>query len=353
MDRDPSFADPTFPSDPTGRLGAHPIASATVETVSYTLHTPFSIARGTQTVADAVRITIDDGDGHRGRGECNPIRRYGEDAESTAHALDRAIETLRGQTVDATRIADLMPPGSARNALDCALWDLACKRAGTTAHELVGAAVPTSLSSLETVILGTPDEMRESARSRADRPVLKIKLDADDVEARVRAVREGAPNTRLVVDGNESWTLDLLQRSAEPLAELGIEMIEQPLRAGDDAALEAYDGPVPICADESVHTRADLPHLRGRYALINIKLDKAGGLTEALLLAEAARGMGFDFMVGCMVCSSLAIAPAVVLASCGARYSDLDGPTWLADDVEPRCVDAQLQAHAPTADLWG
>jgi L-alanine-DL-glutamate epimerase-like enolase superfamily enzyme len=346
----------TTPHDPAlDRFAAIPVTDVRARITHYDLRTPFRISRGTSVTTDGVLVEVVDDAGRVGRGECTPYRRYGEDAPSTRRIVERAGGQLIGSSATPAMLHDLLSASAARNALDAALWDLACKRSGRRAWQLLGIEEPPApCQSVDTLVLDEPDAVRAAASQRAERPVLKIKLDAERIVERVRAAREGAPGARLVVDANESWTRTLLDRVVDALAEAGVEMIEQPVRAGDDAALDGYDGPIPLCADESCHTRMDLPRLEGRYTLVNVKLDKTGGLTEALALAEAARAAGFGLMLGCMVSSSLAIAPAIVFAAAAEpRFVDLDGPTWLKNDPHAGLVDEHLLAHPPAADVWG
>jgi L-Ala-D/L-Glu epimerase len=244
-----------------------------------------------------------------------------------------------------------MPAGAARNALDCALWDLEAKRAGRRAHELAGLSAPGPVVTAYTISLGTPDEMAQAARA-ASRPLLKVKLGGAGDPARIKAVRQAAPRADLIVDANEAWPAGELSANLAACAEAGVSLIEQPLPAHDDSALADVTRPIPICADESVHDRASLAGLAGKYDAINIKLDKAGGLTEALALAARAEQLGFALMVGSMVSTSLAVAPALLLAR-RARVVDLDGPLLLARDrPDGLRYDGSL-LYPPAPDLWG
>lgn len=314
------------------------------------LNRPFTISRGTKTEAEVVVVEIGEA-GFGGRGECVPYPRYGE----TAAGVVRQIEALSPALADGMDREELrmrMPAGAARNAVDCALWDLAAKRRGARAWDLAGLGRPSSLVTAETIALDTPAAMGRAAAALSDRPLLKIKLGAGRVVERVRAVRDAAPGTRLVVDANEGWDLNLLERAGDALLDFGVEMIEQPLPAENDGALAGLAFPIPLCADESCHTTADLPALSGRYQMVNIKLDKTGGLTEALRLATAARDAGFTVMVGCMVGTSLAMAPATLLGPL-AQVVDLDGPLWLAQDRQPPLRFAGGFVDPPEAELWG
>ena len=306
----------------------------------------FTISRGSKTEAAVLTVTIEDG-GAAGRGECVPYTRYGETLESVA----AQIEALPAQFTRA-RLQGLLPAGAARNAVDCALWDLDAKRNGKRAWELAGLAMPGPEITAYTLSLGTPDEMRAKAAAHAHRPLLKIKLGTPDDMARLEAVRDGAPASKIIVDANEGWSAEVYADLAPHLLRLGVALVEQPLPAGDDEALLGLERPVPICADESCHDRASLGALKGKYDVINIKLDKTGGLTEALALKQAALAQGFGLMVGCMVGSSLAMAPAVLVAQ-GARVTDLDGPLLLAEDrADPLRYD-EAGVHPPSAALWG
>ena len=310
----------------------------------------FTIARGSKTEAVVVVAQITDND-HVGRGECVPYARYGESVEGVV----AAIEALRGFIEgggDRLALQAAIGPGAARNALDCALWDLDAKRAGQPAWRLAGLDQPQSVTTAYTLSLGEPEAMGAAAAKAAHRPLLKVKLGTNDDAARIEAVRRNAPGAKLIIDANEGWRPDNLARNMAACAASGVVMIEQPLPAADDAALAQIPHAVPVCADESLHDRASLVHLVGRYDAINIKLDKAGGLTEALLLAGAARALGLDLMIGCMVGTSLAMAPAMLLAG-QAKIVDLDGPLLLAGDREPSLRYEGSTVHPPQAALWG
>ena len=287
----------------------------------------------------------------RGRGECVPYGRYGETIEGVLEAIeDLRIELERG--LDRDGLAERLPAGAARNAVDCALWDLEAKRTGRRVWELAGVPEPGPLVTAYTISLDTPEAMSEAARSACDRPLLKLKLGGDTDLERVSAVRAAAPNARLVVDANEAWSPARLRELGPALAELGVELIEQPLPASEDASLAQLSCPLPLCADESVHDRATLEPLRGHYDLINVKLDKTGGLTEALELAAAARRAGMGIVVGCMVGTSLGMAPATLLGA-QARVVDLDGPLLLERDRQPAIrYDISLM-QPPPPELWG
>ncbi|PCI63657.1 MAG: L-Ala-D/L-Glu epimerase [Kordiimonadales bacterium] len=306
-----------------------PALSLTVEVEEWPLAQPFVIARGSKSVARVVVVTLSRG-GKVGFGESVPYGRYGETIESVV----AQIETIRGELAHGLKRANLqklMPAGAARNAVDCALWDIEAKEASRSVAEMLGITVPERICSVQTLSIGSPKAMQAEAVRYAEYPIIKIKLDSHDVLARMEAVRRGAPNARFIIDANESWTLDLLKDTAPALAGLNVVMIEQPLRADEDEALESYSGPIPIGADESCHTSEGLEALKTKYDYINIKLDKTGGLTEALALKAAAKETGFGIMIGSMVSTSLALAPAVLLAG-DADFVDLDSPNLLAND---------------------
>lgn len=306
----------------------------------------FTISRGSRTQAEVLTVRVADGD-HVGVGECVPYARYGESLESVT-------AEIMGLPADVTRagLQDLLPAGAARNAVDCALWDLEAKQAGKRVWDLLGVAAPKPEITAYTLSLDTPDKMQEQAAVNAHRPLLKIKLGTPDDMARLEAVRRGAPASRIIVDANEGWTAEVYADLAPHLLRLGVQMVEQPLPAGDDDMLSEIERPLPVCADEACHDRTSLPKLKGKYDMVNIKLDKTGGLTEALLLKQDAIVAGYDVMVGCMVGSSLAMAPAVLLAQ-GVAFTDLDGPLLLAEDRDEPLIFDEAGVHAPTAGLWG
>ena len=310
----------------------------------------FTISRGSRTEIRVVTATLSD-QGFVGRGECVPYPRYGETAESVID-LVRSVAIDLKNGLDRVALQDRLPPGAARNALDCAFWDLEAKRTGTPVWRLAGLAEPRPAATAYTISLGAPEAMREKAAENADRPLLKIKLGADGDLQRVRAARAGAPNARLIVDANEGWTLAQYQALAPELARLGVALVEQPLPAANDSALAGVERPLPVCADESCHALDSLPQLARKYDAVNIKLDKTGGLTEALALVAAAEQRGFTIMVGCMVATSLAMAPAMLVAQ-RARVVDLDGPLLLAKDrADGLRYDGSL-AYPAGAALWG
>ena len=310
----------------------------------------FTISRGSKSEAAVVVAELSDGI-HAGRGECVPYPRYGESVDGVAATIASLGDAL-AQGLGRLALQQALPAGAARNALDCAFWDYEAKRSGTPVHVLAGLPPPQPLVTAYTISLDRPEHMAEAARRAAGRPVLKVKLgDAGDAE-RIAAVRGAAPQARLIVDANEGWSARDLAANLAACAAAGVMLIEQPLPANEDAALADSDHPIPICADESAHDRASLAALAGKYDAINIKLDKTGGLTEALALARAAASQGLGIMVGCMVSTSLAIAPAVLVAQ-QARIVDLDGPLLLAHDRPHglRYLASTLYPAAPT--LWG
>ena len=306
----------------------------------------FTISRGSRTEAKVLTVRISDG-GHEGRGECVPYARYDETLES----VTAQIEGLPAE-VSRAALHDLLPAGAARNAVDCALWDLEAKRAGKRVWELAGLPAPKSEITAYTLSLDEPEKMRQQAAQNAFRPLLKIKLGTPDDMPRLEAVRAGAPGSTIIVDANEGWSAEVYADLAPHLVRLGVALVEQPLPAGADAALTGMERPVPVCADESCHDRTSLPGLRGKYDVVNIKLDKTGGLTEALELRRAALEEGYKVMVGCMVGSSLAMAPATLLAQ-GAMVTDLDGPLLLAEDRQTPLRFDEAGVHPPAAALWG
>jgi L-alanine-DL-glutamate epimerase-like enolase superfamily enzyme len=306
----------------------------------------FTIARGSRTEAHVLTVRAF-ADGVVGQGECVPYARYGE-------TLDSVTEQIKGLPEGISRqdLQDALPAGAARNAVDCALWHLAAKQTGAPVWQLAGLPAPRPLITAYTLSLDTPENMRAEAAKHAHRPLLKIKLGTPDDMARLEAVREGAPKSPIIVDANEGWTAEVYADLAPHLLRLGVQMVEQPLPAGQDDMLAEIERPLPVCADESCHDRASLPGLKGKYDMVNIKLDKTGGLTEALALRDAARAEGYQVMVGCMVGSSLAMAPAILVAQ-GAEVVDLDGPLLLAEDRAAPLVYDAAGVHPASAELWG
>jgi L-alanine-DL-glutamate epimerase-like enolase superfamily enzyme len=348
------------------------------------LKEPFRISRGSRTEARVVVVTVSDGE-HTGRGECVPIKRYSQSTESVIAQIE---SIKRERNLDRHTLQKSLPPGAARNALDCALWDLEAKIAGKRVWELANIpmahcsrrpachaeasrrrvgdahashseAATTNAGDADqvetsfTISLDTPEEMATAAKASLASPIFKLKLGGDSSDlARVKAVRAAAPASRLFIDANESWSVEHYEETVPALKKLGVELIEQPFPADADEVLASLDHPVPVCADESCHANADLPRLKNLYEVINVKLDKTGGLTEALWLCERARQSGFKLLIGCMVCTSLGIAPARLLAS-AADYVDLDGPLILARDREDGIPYNKGRIGMPSRELWG
>lgn len=309
----------------------------------------FTIARGSKTEAEVITCTIRDGN-HTGRGECVPYRRYGETNEGVVAAIE-AMRAALESGLDRTQLQTAMSAGAARNAVDCALWDLEAKITGTPVARMLQIS-PVALETAYTLSLAEPAAMAAQARANASRPLLKVKLGGENDAARIRAVRDAAPDSRLILDANEGWTDDNVAENIAAAAALGVALIEQPLPAGRDDKLRHISRPIPICADESVHAAKDIEALVGLYDAVNIKLDKAGGLTEAIKLRDCAREAGLGIMVGCMVGTSLAMAPAILLAQ-GADYVDLDGPLLLSRDREPGLAYQGSLVSPPDGALWG
>ena len=310
----------------------------------------FAISRGSKTEAVVVVAELSDGT-HRGRGESVPYARYDETPDGIVAAIEAVRPVLR-RGLDRGALQRAMPAGAARNALDCAYWDVKAKRAGRQVHELAGLGVPGPLTTAYTISLGSAAAMAAAAEQAAWRPLLKVKLGGDDDGTRIGAVRRAAPRAQLIVDANEGWNLDNFKANLAACADAGVTLIEQPLPEGRDEALARIKHPVPVCADESVHDRASLDALTGKYDAVNIKLDKAGGLTEALALAAEAERRGFAVMVGCMVATSLAMAPAMLVAQ-RARWVDLDGPLLLASDRADGLRYEGSLVYPPDPVLWG
>lgn len=319
----------------------------TVRAERWPIRGTFSIARGSKTEAAVVVVELEEG-GVRGSGECLPYPRYGESVEGVV----AQISSVPTDGLTRTRLQSLLPAGAARNAIDCALWDLEAKRSGRPVWQLAGLPEPGPVITAFTIVLDTPEKMGAGARENALRPLLKLKLSgAGDLE-RVRAVRANAPNAALIIDANEGWSVEDYRLLAPKLAGLGVALIEQPFRAGNDGVLAELPRPVPVCADESCHTDDDLARLVGSYDAVNIKLDKTGGLTEALALKRAAEATGLKIMIGCMVATSLAMAPALLLAQ-GADWVDLDGPLLLARDRTPALTYRGSTISPAEPALWG
>lgn len=316
----------------------------------FALSQPFRIARGVKTQADVITVELGQ-DGVIGLGEGVPYLRYGESIESTLAAIEGVRVPLEAGAKRADLMA-LLPAGAARNAIDCALWDLEARQAGTSVAAMLGEPEPGRIASALTVVIDIPMAMAAAAHRIADAPLLKVKVDASIPDAQIRAVRGAAPNARLIVDPNESWDRQLVEAMLPLLAELRIDLLEQPVPASADAWLEGFASAVPICADESVHVAADLDVIARRYSHVNVKLDKAGGLTAALELARAARARGLGLMTGCMVSSSLSIAPALHIARM-SDFVDLDGPVWLKEDRAGGVRDEDGYLTPPQKGFWG
>ena len=310
----------------------------------------FAISRGAKTEATVVVAELSDGR-CRGRGECVPYARYGETVEGVHEAI-AALGANIARGLDRAALQRTMPLGAARNALDCAFWDFAAKRAGTSVHALAGLPAPKPATTAYTISLAAPATMAAAAERAADRALLKIKLGGAGDPDRIAAVRRAAPRAELIVDANEGWTTDELAENLAACTDAGVTLVEQPLPASHDQILAQIKRPLPVCADESVHDRASLAALVGKYDAVNVKLDKAGGLTEALAMAQEAERLGFELMVGCMVATSLAMAPAMLLAQ-RARLTDLDGPLLLARDRPDGLRYEGSLVHPATPELWG
>ena len=318
---------------------------------TFPLHTPFRISRGVKTAAEVVTVTIGQ-DGMTGRGESVPYPRYGESVASTIAAIEAGRAAIE-QGLSRQDLLHLMPAGAARNAIDCALWDLELRLAGSDFAAALDLARPLRpIVTAMTISLDTPDTMARAAAALADAPLLKVKVDRSDPAALLAAVRAAAPQPRMIVDPNESWTIDEVRDLQGLMTDLRVDLLEQPLPADADDDLIGFRSAIPIAADESVHVAADLDALPDGYAVVNIKLDKAGGLTAALDLAAAARQRGLGVMTGCMICSSLSIAPAWAIAA-KSDFADLDGPLWLAEDRTGGVSGANGLLLPPQPGFWG
>ncbi|TXH61681.1 MAG: L-Ala-D/L-Glu epimerase [Tolumonas sp.] len=317
---------------------------------SWPIRGSFTISRGSKTAADVVVVELTQ-DGVTGRGECVPYARYGESVQGVITQIENIMPVLR-EGLDRGALQSVLPAGAARNAVDCALWDLESKQHRQRIWQRLNKPEPDALLTAYTLSLDTPENMQAAAEANSDRPLLKLKLAGAGDLARVTAVRKGAPQARIIVDANEGWDETLYRELVPALQKLGVEMIEQPLPAGQDQILASLPRPIPICADESCHDSSTLHELIGRYDMINIKLDKTGGLTEALELRKQAEAAGMKIMVGCMLATSLAMAPAFVVAQ-GAQVVDLDGPLLLQKDRDAGFNFSDNQMHAPDAALWG
>ncbi|MDG1289285.1 MAG: dipeptide epimerase [Lentibacter sp.] len=318
----------------------------TVTPESFKLAQVFTISRGSRTEAKVLTVRLQDGENH-GWGECVPYARYDETLESVTAEINGLPDRF-----DRAELYELLPAGAARNAVDCALWDMEAKASGKRAWELAGLPAPKPEITAYTLSLDTPAKMQEQAAKHAFRPLLKIKLGTPDDMPRLEAVRAGAPKSRIIIDANEGWSRAVYLDLVPHLQRLGVSLVEQPLPANDDEGLIGIERPVPVCADESAHDCSSLPYLKGKYDVVNIKLDKTGGLTEALRLKDAALAEGYGVMVGCMVGTSLAMAPATLVAQ-GATVIDLDGPLLLAEDRDTPLHFDEHGVHAPKPELWG
>ncbi|EGE57726.1 UNVERIFIED_ORG: L-alanine-DL-glutamate epimerase-like enolase superfamily enzyme [Rhizobium esperanzae] len=317
---------------------------------SFPIAGTFTIARGAKTQAEVITCALTD-EGAEGRGECVPYRRYGETMESVVAQIEAARPLIEAG-ISRHDLLSAMPPGAARNAVDCALWDLEAKQTGQSVASRLGIADPKPLTTAYTISLGEPEVMAAQAREHAGRALLKVKVGTGDDESRIRAVRAAAPEAAIILDANEGWPEPVLERHLNIAAEAGVTLVEQPLPAGRDALLAEIRRPLLVCADESVHHTGDLASLADRYDAINIKLDKSGGLTEALAMKTEAERLGFAIMIGCMVGTSLAMASAVLLAQ-NADFVDLDGPLLLARDREPGLRYTASLVFPPESSLWG
>jgi L-alanine-DL-glutamate epimerase-like enolase superfamily enzyme len=315
------------------------------------LKQPFRVSFGTLAGFDVVEVRAEQ-DGATGRGECCPMSIYGQSADSTRREIEKVIPAIERGELDRAALLGALPARSARNAIDCALWDLEAKLAGRTIWDLAGLHAPASIPSDTTIGILTPEETAAAAARLGDAPMIKLKLGGPRDLDCVHAVRAALPNVPLFVDANCGWTLEQLNAIAPALARADVFMIEQPLPAGRDAALDGYNRAVPLCADESCHDRGDLDRLRGRFDYVNIKLDKTGGLTEALALAEEARAQGFRLMIGCMIGSGIAMAPAYVVASL-CDVVDLDAPLVVRDPADAALPHDGRRLHAFAPSLWG
>jgi L-alanine-DL-glutamate epimerase-like enolase superfamily enzyme len=322
----------------------------TVRHESWPLAGSWTISRGSVAAVEVVVVELE-AEGVVGRGECRPYPRYGESVEGVIAAIEGLRDRL-ADGLDRIGLQDALPAGAARNALDCAFWDLEAKRSGHPVWRLLGLSRPEPVTTVYSLSLDSAENMGRAATQEAERPLLKLKLAGEGDLERVAAVRENAPQVRLVVDANEAWTVAAYAELAPQLAVLGVEMIEQPLHASRDQALARMTRPVPLCADESCHDAATLESLAGRYDIINIKLDKTGGLTEALKVKSAAEAQGFAVMVGCMMATSLALAPAFLLAQ-DVQIVDLDAGLWLKEDRPDGLRFEGSLVHPPAPGLWG
>jgi L-alanine-DL-glutamate epimerase-like enolase superfamily enzyme len=321
-----------------------------VRSERWPLSRPFRISRGVKTAAEVVVVELHEGK-TVGRGEAVPYPRYGESTSSVIGQIDSLREALE-KGLARQELLEALPAGAARNAVDCALWDLEAQSSAPDGARVLGASAAGPLTTALTISLDTPEAMAAAARQAANWPLIKVKVDSANPAAQIRAVRAACPTSALIVDPNESWNADILREAQPTLVENRVALLEQPLPAGSEHELQHVRSSVPICADESCHTAADLAALAGRFQFVNIKLDKTGGLTAALTLLEEARRVGFGIMVGCMICTSLSIAPAFHVARY-ARFVDLDGPLWLANDRIGGVSIERQHLRAPQAGFWG
>ena len=310
----------------------------------------FTISRGAKTEAKVVIAELSE-DKFRGRGECVPYARYGESVDAVAATLENLAQKVAAG-LSHKDVQSALPAGAARNALDCAFWDLEAKRTGTPVYKLAGLAAPGPVTTAFTISLGSPEGMAKAAKNASARPLLKIKLGGEGDADRIAAIRKAVPQTELIVDANEGWTSDNLAANLDACARAGVTLVEQPLHADADAALADIPRAVPVCADESAHDTASLKALLGKYDAVNIKLDKTGGLTEALAMTYEAQRLGLMTMTGCMVATSLSMAPAILIAQ-SARFVDLDGPLLLAKDRDNALRYEGSRVYPPTKELWG
>ncbi|MFN3132985.1 dipeptide epimerase [Roseibium sp.] len=324
--------------------------SVSIDLESFEIAGGFTISRGSRTHANVLVTTLTDGD-HIGRGECVPYARYGETMESVQEQIQE-ISPLLKDGLSRHALQEAMPAGAARNAVDCALWDLEAKQTGNSAAEIAGIPPLSPVTTAYTISVGTPEIMAEKTAKAAHRPLLKVKLGGVGDDERIEAVRKAAPDSTLIVDANEAWDDSCFATNMAACEAAGVALIEQPLPSKDDSHLKDFSSKITICADESLHTRDGLEDLRSRYDAINIKLDKAGGLTEALALLDQAKALEFEIMVGCMLGTSLAMAPAVLLAQ-RADYVDLDGPLLLTQDRAPGLIFEGSTLFPPRPELWG
>ena len=324
--------------------------NVSIDLESFEIAGGFTISRGSRTHANVLVTTLTDGD-HTGRGECVPYARYGETMESVQEQIQEVSPLLK-DGLSRQALQEAMPAGAARNAVDCALWDLEAKQTGKSAAEIAGIPPLSPVTTAYTISVGTPEIMAEKTANAAHRPLLKVKLGGAGDDERIEAVRKAAPDSTLIVDANEAWDDSCFETNMAACEAASVALIEQPLPSKEDSRLKDFSSKITICADESLHTRDGLEDLRSRYDAINIKLDKAGGLTEALALLDQAKALEFKIMVGCMLGTSLAMAPAVLSAQ-RADYVDLDGPLLLMRDREPGLVFEGSTLFPPRPELWG